>query len=185
MIHALILADEETVATAPGEGYAMVVIGCGDVWEKTLIKAAHDYKSKEGHIPPIFAVKGNHDLTGEFDPAIQNLHLAVASSYDLFGGFEGAWKYKAQGPYLYTQEEVAERLRYFPRVDVFVAHNSPRHCHERGDDIHKGFDAFNDYIQRCQPRYFIHGHQHVNSVTRIGDTEVIGVYGKKQLYLEF
>lgn len=31
------------------------------------------------------------------------------------------------------------------------------------------------------PRWFIHGHQHVDQETQIGDTRVIGVYGQKWL----
>ena len=64
----------------------------------------------------------------------------------------------------------------FPPVDVFVAHNSPRH-------VHFGFEAFVRYIERVQPRWFIQGHQHVGRESRIGDTRVIGVYGQKWLKL--
>lgn len=76
-------------------------------------------------------------------------------------------------------------LKHFPRVDVFVAHNSPRGIHERGDDTHQGFDGFLSYIEKNQPRYFIHGHQHLDKVTRIGDTTVIGVFGETELEMDF
>lgn len=75
-------------------------------------------------------------------------------------------------------------LRHFPRVDVFVAHNSPRGVHERGGDTHQGFEGFLTYIESAQPRYFLHGHQHLRMVSRIGDTEIIGVFGEAALELE-
>ena len=53
----------------------------------------------------------------------------------------------------------------FPPVDVFVAHNSPRHVHDREDEVHLGFEAFVDYIERTQPKLFFHGHMHVNQET--------------------
>ena len=74
-------------------------------------------------------------------------------------------------------------LRDFPRVDVFVAHNSPARIHERDADVHQGFEAFLDYIDRMQPAYFIHGHQHMNQVTRRGETTVVGVFGEALLDL--
>ena len=61
--------------------------------------------------------------------------------------------------------------------------NSPRHVHDREDDVHFGFEAFVRYIERVQPRWFLHGHQHVDQETQIGDTRVIGVYGQRWLTL--
>jgi len=40
------------------------------------------------------------------------------------------------------------------------------------------------HIKRVQPRYFFHGHQHLNQVTMVGNTEVVGVYGEIVLDLE-
>lgn len=68
-------------------------------------------------------------------------------------------------------------LTAFPPVDVFVAHNSPRHIHDRDDDVHIGFEAFAAYVQRAKPRLFFHGHQHINRETQIGITKVVGNYG--------
>jgi Icc-related predicted phosphoesterase len=82
---------------------------------------------------------------------------------------------------LYEQDEAEQLLNSFPPVDVFVAHNSPRRIHERDTEVHVGFDAFVSYIERAQPRLFIHGHQHVNQETQLGSTRIIGVYGQMRL----
>ena len=125
---------------------------------------------------------GNHDFDAPFQPFVTSLHLTIESYLGMtFGGFNGSWRYKPRGPHLYDQAEVVRLLRSFPRVDVFVAHNSPKGFHERDDDVHQGFDGFLDYIERTHPRYFIHGHQHLNLTTRIGGTTLIGVYGEANI----
>ena len=85
---------------------------------------------------------------------------------------------------MYTQEQIHELMADFPAVDVFIAHNSPRGVHERDAGIHQGFDAFLDYIDRIQPRYFLHGHQHCERISYRGQTCIIGVYGEKEIKLE-
>ena len=133
----------------------------------------------------IFAVKGNHDGAGSFPAPIIDLHLRTESFSGLtFGGFRGSWKYKPRGYFLFDQDEAESLLAAFPPVDVFVAHNSPRHVHDKEDDVHVGFEAFVSYIHRVKPRFFIHGHQHINQETWIGQTRVIGVYGQQRFETE-
>jgi Icc-related predicted phosphoesterase len=100
-----------------------------------------------------------------------------------FGGFQGSWKYKPRGNFIYEQAEAEKLLASFPGVDVFVAHNSPRGVHDREDGIHTGFDAFTGYIRRTRPKLFVHGHQHSEEETVIDGTRVIAVYGMKLLEL--
>ncbi len=72
-------------------------------------------------------VKGNHDYDAPFDPRITDLHLKTVEIDGLtFGGFGGSWRYKPKGAFLFEQDEVSTALSAFPRVDIFVAHNSPR-----------------------------------------------------------
>ena len=75
-------------------------------------------------------------------------------------------------------------LENFPAVDVFIAHNSPRGIHECDTSIHQGFDAFIEYIDRAQPAYFLHGHQHCREVSYRGNTCIMGVYGEKNFTLD-
>lgn len=98
-----------------------------------------------------------------------------------FGGFCGSWKYKPRGNYLFEDFEVEQALADFPSVEIFVTHNSPRLIHDRDDDVHTGFAAFNDYIERATPKLMLHGHQHQNIESVIGGTRIIGIYGHKML----
>ena len=68
-------------------------------------------------------------------------------------------------------------MTHMSGVDIFIAHYSPRGVDERDQHAHIGFDSFKDYIDTYQPRLFLHGHQHVNSISKIGRTEVVGVFG--------
>ena len=75
-------------------------------------------------------------------------------------------------------------MRGFPQVDVFVAHNSPRGLHERDSDVHQGFDGLLAYVERAKPRLFIHGHQHLDATTVLGDTTIISVFGERLIKIE-
>ncbi len=44
---------------------------------------------------------------------------------------------------------------------------------------HHGFQALNEYIAANRPKVLIHGHQHFNAESRLGETRVIGTYGCK------
>lgn len=157
-----------------------ILISLGDLYDQTLMKAVDVYAPEHA-----IAVRGNHCVSSDFQQPFIDLHLKVVEINGMrFGGFGGSWQYKSRGNYMFTQAEVLTLLDDFPSVDVFIAHNSPRTIHERDSHIHQGFDAFLDYIDRARPSYFLHGHQHCNTTSRIGDTRVIGIYGEKHLCVE-
>lgn len=175
----LLLADEDGVRSDFSEEPADLVISLGDIADMVILEAA-----KKAHCPRILAVKGNHDGGGLFQPPIVDLHLSVQTVEGIrFGGFNGSWRYKPRGHYLYEQDEVEELLAGFPPVDIFVTHNSPRSIHERDEEVHVGFEAFNRYIERCHPRFLFHGHQHVDQETLVGHTQVIGVFGQRRMLI--
>ena len=168
-----VIADDDGLAKNLSGERAEVLVSCGDLGDPTILTVAQAVGCQR-----VFAVKGNHDGGGPFPAPITDLHLRVEEFGGLrFGGFNGSWRYKPRGHFLYEQDEVERQLARFPPVDVFVAHNSPRRVHDRDDEVHIGFEAFNSYIQRAQPRLFLHGHQHVNQETLVGCARVVGIYG--------
>jgi uncharacterized protein len=177
-VKVLILADmHDDFHWSGGELVADLVLSCGDVADALVLEAA-----QACHCKRIFSVKGNHDTNTVFPDSIEDLHLKRIEFDGLsFGGFNGSWKYKPKGHFLYEQFEASGLLAGFPRVDVFVAHNSPRRVHDKEDETHYGFEAFVTYISEKQPRLFFHGHQHVNRETMVGQTRIIGVFGHRLL----
>lgn len=175
----LCIADLDTLGWEGGSGQADLVISLGDHFDQVILGAAEAYEAER-----IFAVKGNHCSADPFPPPIRDAHLTVHQFGCLtFGGFNGCWKYKERGAFLYSQEEVTEALADFPPVDVFISHNSPRGIHDRPDGIHVGFDGLTAYIKRTQPKIVLHGHQHLDVETMIGTTLVRGIYGHRLLEL--
>jgi len=64
-----------------------------------------------------------------------------------------------------------------------VTHAPPRHIHDREDLCHRGFRCFRGLIEKYKPRYFIHGHIHMNfpdpshRITEINNTKIINGFG--------
>lgn len=171
----LALADVDDFTWTHGPGEADVVISCGDVCDELILEAAKAYGCAK-----MLAVKGNHDSNAPFPAPIVDVHLHVAECGGLrFGGFNGSWRYKPRGHFLYDQREVEAMLSSFPAVDVFIAHNSPRGIHDRDDDVHYGFDALVAYVDRTEPKLLMHGHQHVDRETQRGNTRIVGVFGHR------
>lgn len=173
----LVLADIDDLKWQHGSGEADLILAVGDISDCLVLEAAEAYGA-----PPVFAVKGNHDTAAPFPEGISDLHLrTVEFGGFTFGGFNGSWKYKPYGHYLYEQNEATNLLKDFPPVNVFISHNSPRHIHDKEDETHFGFAALAAYVTKKRPRLFFHGHQHIDRETVIGATRVIGVYGHRIL----
>jgi len=171
----VIVSDIDDLHWRGGSGNADLVLALGDMSDQVIVEVAQAYGCAN-----VFAVKGNHDMPTAFPKPIHDLHMKVQEYGGLvFGGFNGSWKYKPRGHFLYEQQEAEALLSGLPPVDILISHNSPRGIHDRDDSIHAGFDALNAYIGRASPRFVFHGHQHVNQETHVGNTRVIGVYGHR------
>lgn len=170
----LAIADMDDFTWAGPSPRVDLVVSCGDVCGPVIRAAAESCSAAS-----VVAVKGNHDLPGAFPFPIIDLHLRVVTlpSGLRVGGFNGCWRYKPRGNFLYSQDEAALLLQQLPAVDILVAHNSPGGIHERDAATHQGFVALSEYLHRHSPGLLIHGHQHVNRETRVGQTRVVGVYG--------
>jgi Icc-related predicted phosphoesterase len=173
----LVLADIDELRWHGGRGRADVLLALGDLADPVIVQAAGAWQCQA-----VFAVRGNHDSEAPFPEPVVDLHLRTAEfAGTRFGGLNGCWQYKPRGAFLYYQEEAETFLENFPPVDVFISHNSPRRVHDREDEIHTGFTALNAYIERAKPRLLLHGHQHQERETRVGETLVVGVFGWKEI----
>ena len=64
-------------------------------------------------------------------------------------------------------------------LGILIAQNSPRGVHDQDDNVHYGFEALNEYVARRNPRLLIHGHQHLDRETVVGQTRIMGALGHK------
>ncbi|MEU3625040.1 metallophosphoesterase [Amycolatopsis coloradensis] len=91
-----------------------------------------------------------------------------------FAGLGGSVRYN-EGPNQWTQRQQARRARRLVRrarfrrwregrdgrdVDVLLTHAPPRHCGDREDPPHHGFDCLHRTIESLRPKWLLHGHIH-------------------------
>jgi len=127
-----------------------VLISLGDLPNSVILEVADLCCPKE-----ILAVRGNHDTAVPFPEGVRDMHCVVHEIEGVrFGGFNGSWRYKNRGHFLYEQEEATRLMA-----------------------------AFNGYIGRAKPGLFLHGHQHLDIESLVGSTRVIGTFGHRLLEL--
>lgn len=162
-----------------------LVLSCGDLDPRYLSFLATFTPA------PVLYVHGNHDTKYKERPP-EGCECIEDKIYRFRGvrilGLGGSMRYK-YGPNQYTPQEMERRLRRMRwklwragGVDILLTH-SPALGHNDGSDLpHIGFQTFRTVIDTYHPRYFIHGHVHLNygatleRVTQIGDTTVVNAY---------
>ena len=145
---------------------------------------------------PLLYVHGNHDGSYKNFPP-EGCDCIEDKIYIHNGvrilGLGGSPHYNG-GVHQYTEQQMARRIRRLHwkirrvgGVDIIIAHAAPTGV-ECGDDYaHRGFDCFRDLIERYQPKYFIHGHVHMNygrqieRQTTIGNTTIINAYERYEV----
>lgn len=141
---------------------------------------------------PLFYVRGNHDIRhgGYFPEGCIDIDARLELYMGLrILGLEGSRWYNGK-PHQYTESQMRRKIRRArlaiwrrKGVDIVVTHAPPRHIHDAEDQCHRGFKCFHGLIERYAPRYFIHGHIHVNftsdeqRITVASNTKVINSYG--------
>lgn len=155
---ALVLADRTPGINYPEfvkENNIELVISLGDFVREQLLGL-----EKITDIPKI-GIYGNHDSGNYMEElGILNLHSATWTYKGItFAGLQGCVRYKNNPQaIMYTQEEVWNILKNYPKVDVFITHCPPRGINDEEEVAHQGFDALLDYIEQKPPKVLLHGH---------------------------
>jgi Icc-related predicted phosphoesterase len=188
----LFLADEEAKAYwdfFKKEDFKDIdlIISCGDLKASYLSFLAT-------MVPvPVLYIKGNHDDSYEKDPPGGCICIED-DIYNFNGirilGLGGSYRYKP-GVNQYTDEQMGKRVRKLwfklfrnKGFDILVTHSPAKGLHDDVDLCHTGFQVFNDLIEQYQPKYFVHGHVHMNYGRKfpredmVGETHVINAYEK-------
>ena len=123
---------------------------------------------------PLLYVHGNHDVCYDSEPPegcdCIDGKLTVCKGLRILG-LGGSALYNGR-PYQYTEKQMEKIIRKTRRsvkkaggVDIILAHAPPRGYGDGDDLAHRGFECFLTLMDEYQPRYFIHGHQHLNYST--------------------
>ena len=163
-----------------------LILACGD-----LPKAYLEFLVTMANRPLLY-VPGNHDDAYASHPP-EGCTCIDGRLYEYQGvrffGLGGSYRYR-QGQYLYTERQMARRVRRARPsitraggIDIFISHAPARHLNDLDTMSHRGFECFNALIERYHPRYFIHGHIHrsygmnIPRLTTVGETTVVNACG--------
>jgi Icc-related predicted phosphoesterase len=181
---------EKNLLEASGGGPAIddiqLILSCGDLPPEYLSALRHRYDV------PLLYVLGNHDLRYTTSPPLGCLHIdrkIVNVGTTRILGFSGSRWYNGNINQ-YSEEQMAgfvKKLRFAlwrgRGVDLVVTHAPPRFIHDAEDRCHRGFRIFRHFIDKYNPRYFVHGHIHTlfasdeERITRVNSTFVVNCYG--------
>ena len=191
----LCLSDEECPALwdyyTPGKlkGYDLI-LSCGD------LKASYLSFIVTMARCPVLYIHGNHD-TGYSRKPPEGCDCIEDQLVEYNGlrilGLGGCRRYRP-GDHQYTEKEMRKRIRklrfklwWHKGVDIVIA---PYGIGDDNDIAHRGFEAFVELIEKYQPKYFLHGHIHMNygqniqRIKQVGDTQVINVYERYELDID-
>ena len=163
-----------------------LILSCGDLDPRYL-----SFVATFAHGPVLY-IHGNHDdryarVPPEGCICVEDkvyVHQGVRIL-----GLGGSVRYKPQGEHQYTQRQMERRvarrrLELMRRkgFDILLTHAPALGLNDGEDFAHTGFSAFNALMDRYRPRYFVHGHIHINYGVDIPrrcayqDTQVINAY---------
>lgn len=162
-----------------------LILSCGDLKAEYL-----SFLVTMGRAPLLY-VHGNHDTRYGSHPP-EGCDCIEDKVYIHNGlrvlGLGGSPHYNG-GIHQYTEQQMARRIRRLHwkirragGVDIIIAHAAPTGFEGCDDYAHRGFDCFRELIERYEPKYFIHGHVHMNygrQIQRqctIGNTTIINAY---------
>ena len=162
-----------------------LILSCGDLSREYL-----EFLVTMANCPLLY-VHGNHDDRFAQSPpegciCVDGKIVEVSGVRVL--GLGGSYRYRA-GSCMYTEKEMRRRIRrlWFPLrrhkgFDIILTHAPIRHINDFDSIAHRGFECFTDLLEKYHPKYFIHGHIHMNYGVHIpqktvrGETTIINAY---------
>jgi Icc-related predicted phosphoesterase len=170
-----------------------LVLSCGDLkaeYLSFLVTMIHT---------PLLYVPGNHNkkyITQPPEGCVSADDTIITHKGIRILGLGGSMNYSNQ-PYQYTERQMEKRISKLKRhirkhngFDILLTH-APAFSLGDGDDIaHRGFKSFVDLLDTYSPKYFFHGHQHMNyriqpRTMQYKDTTIVNAYGYHIIDCEF
>ena len=162
-----------------------LVLSCGDLKAEylsfivTMIKA------------PLFYVPGNHNgsyLKNPPEGCISADGAILAYKGVRILGLGGCMAYSFR-EFQYTDGQMNKRIRKLGRTlkkhngfDILLTHAPAFGLGDGEDQAHRGFTGFVELLDRYSPKYFFHGHQHLNykpqqRIRQYKNTTIVNAYG--------
>lgn len=163
-----------------------LILSCGDLDPRYLT-----FLATFSHAQVLY-VHGNHDDKYEFRPpegckCIEDEVFCYNGIRIL--GLGGSMRYNPKGKNQYTEKQMRSRVRKLwwklyrsKGFDILLTHAPASGINDGEDRAHWGFETFNELIERYKPKYFVHGHIHLNyghDIPRIQDcseTKIINAF---------
>ena len=162
-----------------------LILSCGDLSREYL-----EFLVTMANCPLLY-VHGNHDDRFAQSPP-EGCICVDGKIVEVNGirvlGLGGSYRYRA-GSCMYTEREMKRRifrlwfpLRRHKGFDIILTHAPIRHINDFDSLAHRGFECFTDLLEKYHPKYFIHGHIHMNYGVHIpqktvrGETTIINAY---------
>ena len=162
-----------------------LIISCGDLNPDYLM-----FLVTLSNVPVLY-VHGNHDEKYETKPP----EGCVCIEDDIFVfkgvrilGLGGSMRYRP-GKHQYTDAQMNRRVRKLwwklwrkKGFDILVTHAPAYQLNDGMDLPHQGFTAFRSLMEKYKPKYFLHGHVHLNYGRRhkrydqYEDTQVVNAF---------
>ena len=162
-----------------------LILACGDLKREYL-----EFLVTMAHCPLVY-VRGNHDdafLTAPPEGCLCAEDRVVVQNGVRILGLGGSYRYK-NGLCMYTERQMAMRVWRLGRqirrsggFDILLTHAPARGLNDFDTLPHRGFECFNDLLDKYQPRYLVHGHIHrtygygIPQRCQRGETAVINAY---------
>lgn len=136
---------------------------------------------------PLLYIHGNHDLNYHEDPPLGCIDIdGMVYEYQNIRilGIGGCLEYRG-GPHQYTEKTMKKRIKKIKNLkkgfDLILSHSPAYQLGDGQDQAHTGFKVFVDLLEKYQPQYMIHGHQHLNycrseRIINYQETTIINAY---------
>ena len=162
-----------------------LILACGDLKRSYL-----EFLVTMAHCPLVY-VRGNHDdeyLKAPPEGCVCAEDEIVIVNGVRILGLGGSYRYR-DGECMYTERQMLRRIRRLRwklrrsgGFDILLTHAPARGLNDFDTLSHRGFDCFNQLLDKYSPKYFIHGHIHLSYGPHIpqrvqrGDTCVINAF---------
>ncbi len=142
-----------------------LIISCGDLEPSYL-----EFLVTMSNVPVLY-VHGNHDVKYEHIPP----EGCICIEDDIYihegiriMGLGGSMRYK-DTRHQYTEKQMFRRvckmwfkLLFRGGFDILVTHAPAFQLNDGTDLPHQGFKIFRTLLDKCKPKYFLHGHVHMS-----------------------